>query len=155
MIVFKVEIDERENGDVVVRVSPAEAPGGSMGKEHAMGNTFLTWMGDMAKMVDGCIVEVPGFNIVPNWQPQEGGWCAKIPGESHRGAGWFTIHAIRRPDYCDRGKWHVLVETIGVDGLDDQEGFPGYYFDFEILKKEMTTWVNNREECRRAAGMRI
>ena len=87
------------------------------------------------------------------WTEEYRTWMARIPAVDFQGSGFFLIYAVERASYCDRGKWHVLVDNIGVGPLDDQEGFPRYYFDLENLKHEMECWANCREECRKANGL--
>ena len=62
--------------------------------------------------------------------------------------GHFRIALINRPSYCDRGKFHVLVDNFGCRGLDCQEGFPRYYFSEQRAKEEMQEWVNERDVCK-------
>jgi len=49
-----------------------------------------------------------------------------------------------RPVYCDRGRY--LAKTDAP--LDAQEGFPRYYFDLEIAKRELQAWIDARKELR-------
>lgn len=78
----------------------------------------------------------------------DGEYIATVKARDHNGEGVFEIHAEPRPNYCDRGRWKVLIDNRGVSPLDWQEGFPRYYFDLDRLKAEMEDWVNAREECR-------
>lgn len=87
------------------------------------------------------------------WIQENGEWVARVPAIDHVGSGFYQIHAIQRPGYCDRGKWHVLIEPQGVAAPDEQEGFPRYYFRLENLKQEMEQWVNEREGCKAALEM--
>lgn len=90
-----------------------------------------------------------------DWQPAEGGLIARVPAEDYQGKGFVAIYALKRPSYCDRGKWHVLVEPEGdIAGLDDQEGFPRYFFEIEHLQKEMQIWANWRNKCLKAIGLK-
>lgn len=86
------------------------------------------------------------------WIEGDREWVTTVPAKDYLGVGKYIIHAIQRPGYCDRGKWHVLVESYGVAGLDDQEGFPRYYFRLQHLQREMALWVNEREACKAAAA---
>lgn len=88
-----------------------------------------------------------------DWKPSEGGLVAIAAAEDHNGIGHFSIYAVERPTYCDRGKWHVLIEPHVVAAPDVQEGFPRYFFRIENLRDEMEIWVNEREACRRAAKL--
>ena len=86
------------------------------------------------------------------WRPWEshGALVAIVPSSDWRGKGHFHLLIQRRPGYCDRGRWFVIVGASGVSELDHQEGFPRYYFDLTRAKEEMEDWVNAREECRSA-----
>ncbi len=61
--------------------------------------------------------------------------------------GHHQISIIPQRYSMDRGKYLVMIGTIGGFGLDEQEGFPRYYFELETAKREMELWVNCREEC--------
>lgn len=82
-----------------------------------------------------------------NWVSEDLSYVARVPAKDDNGDGCFVIYAIMRPNYCDRGKWHVIVEPNGVFPLDDHEGFPRYYFRLENLMEEMEDWVNWRRAC--------
>lgn len=85
-----------------------------------------------------------------DWKgPDEfGGYRAMVPAKDYRGCGEFEIYAEPRPHYCDRGEWKVIINSLVVSPLDDQEGFPRYYFKLQTLKDEMELWANKRAECR-------
>lgn len=83
------------------------------------------------------------------WIEEDRNWVTRVRALDHRGAGEYVIYAIQRPPYCDRGKWHVLVDTDGIDGLDGQEGFPRYFFKLANLQEEMELWANERQSVRR------
>lgn len=51
-----------------------------------------------------------------------------------------------RPGYCDRGRYHAMTDAP----LDNQEGWPRYYFDLETAKREVIEWVKVRKEFRGA-----
>lgn len=55
----------------------------------------------------------------------------------------YEIHAwiIQRPYYCDRGHWLFNVSIPGVDWAD---GFPRYYMDLDIAKREAEAWLRWR-----------
>lgn len=74
-------------------------------------------------------------------------WEVKVPAKDWRGVGHYHIFMQARPGYCDRGRWVANVDGIGISGLDDQEGFPRYYFSLEYAKAEMEAWVNMRDVC--------
>lgn len=82
--------------------------------------------------------------------PEDMEFIARVPAKDHLGEGFLVIHACERPGYCDRGKFHVLIEPEGVAAPDDQEAFPRFYFRFENLHEEMTLWVNERLSCKAA-----
>lgn len=54
-----------------------------------------------------------------------------------------------RPWYCDRGDWSMHVDAEGTARLclDEQDGFPRYFFgSAEEVKEQFTRWVNKRKE---------
>lgn len=68
-----------------------------------------------------------------------------------RGDG-FIIYMMARPSYCNRGRYHVLIEgTLTPRGfllnreIDHSDGFPRYYFDRDRAMAEMRDFVNARE----------
>lgn len=85
------------------------------------------------------------MNAIP-WQVNSfGEITANIPIKIHGGIedGNYDIHIIRRPHYCDRGDWNILVD--GHNDLDYSDGFPRYFFGTEEeVKKQMETWLNKR-----------
>jgi hypothetical protein len=106
--------------------------------------------------------DIPGYIITPvrhpgpvklQWVyvPEDLTYVARVPAWDCFGRGHFIIYAICRPQYCDRGQFHVLVESEVVQGLDASEGFPRYYFRLENLMEEMELWVNKREAVITAA----
>jgi hypothetical protein len=61
--------------------------------------------------------------------------------------GHITIEP--RPAYCDRGRF--LVRPLPLHGppcpscaVDDQDGFPRYYFDETRAKLEVQAWIEAR-----------
>lgn len=84
------------------------------------------------------------------YHKEDNEWIARVPAQDRHGAGFFIIHAIGRPGHCDRGRYYVLVESEVVAPLDDQEGFPRYFFKLGNLIDEMTAWANARQEVRDA-----
>ncbi len=83
-----------------------------------------------------------------NWVQTEWGFEVRVPAmDANNVYGYILISAIQRPYYCDRGKWHTMMETNGVYGLDSQEEVFRYFFKIENLKDEMESWVNNRASC--------
>lgn len=79
------------------------------------------------------------------WVPGYLTYEARVPAKDANGDGFVIFYAMQRPDYCDRGKWTMLVETEGVFALDDQEGFSRYFFRIENLMEEMELWANERK----------
>lgn len=59
---------------------------------------------------------------------------------------WFQ----QRPYYCDRGRWHCVVNGVCVEGPDDHEGFPRYYFSLQRGLEEMEEWIRIRKEIQDA-----
>lgn len=92
-----------------------------------------------------------GSMIKLNWEFKQeyGTWETSVLAQDHNGRGCYQISLIPRPHYCDRGRWYCLVQAIGIQDLDDQEGFGRYYFRLENAKQEMELWINARDECRR------
>jgi len=56
------------------------------------------------------------------------------------------IWLIPRPAYCDRGHWLAQVHAIGhlALDLDQQDGWPRYYFDLDRAKAEVEAWLQRR-----------
>lgn len=58
-----------------------------------------------------------------------------------------------RPAYCDRGNWLAHIEPQGSMkerqelSLDDQDGWPRYYFDLERAKAEIEAWLRKRGQA--------
>ena len=55
-----------------------------------------------------------------------------------------------RPSYCDRGRYHA--NYTGSFHIDAADGFPRYYMDLEVAKREMKSWLLHRMECQRRQG---
>jgi hypothetical protein len=73
----------------------------------------------------------------------------KIMVENRIGHGSYTIECIARPSYCDRGDWIINVIPSGSAKLelDQQDGFPRYFFGSEDeVKEQMQRWANKRKE---------
>ncbi len=55
-----------------------------------------------------------------------------------------------RPSYCDRGNYIAKVfpkkGTQLAQSLDDQDGWPRYYFDLARAKAEIDAWLEKREQ---------
>lgn len=51
-----------------------------------------------------------------------------------------------RPHYCDRGKYIAKLFPEGKLALDidDQDGWPRYYFDLDRAKAEVEAWLVKR-----------
>lgn len=96
--------------------------------------------------------------LVWSFNEEFGSWEADTPVKTFEGFKTWRIHAYPRPHYCDRGKWLVMVSTVinGISDysspLDDQEGFPRYFFELDNIKSEMQAWANERQEVRAAKG---
>lgn len=71
--------------------------------------------------------------------------------------GKYCIITIEpRPTYCDRGNWIAKVHVpcmerkanalINLD-IDDQDGWPRYYFDLDRAKLECEAWLKKRNLC--------
>jgi hypothetical protein len=125
------------------------------GWQHALSDIALLMDNPLPDGRPQIFSEMQKFNRGPiqlkwEYQVENYTWFASVPAIDHHGKGFLNIHAMMRPEYCDRGKWHVLIEPVGVAGPDNQEGFPRYYFSLANLKDEMEAWVNNRNKCRRA-----
>ena len=58
----------------------------------------------------------------------------------------ITLEA--RPSYCDRGNW--IAKLFPKDKLareiDEQDGWPRYYFDKERAKLEIMAWLVKRKQ---------
>jgi hypothetical protein len=66
--------------------------------------------------------------------------------------GVYTFHLVKRPHYCDRGDWLLMIEYKGdklASTLDEQDGFPRYFFGSDDeAKEQMQRWANKRQECK-------
>lgn len=60
----------------------------------------------------------------------------------------IKIWIMRRPDYCDRGRWLVHAESTdpALLCIDSADGFPRYYFFDECLIQELTEWIRIRQK---------
>lgn len=58
----------------------------------------------------------------------------------------MTAHIERRPWYCDRGRFKVLIEARGAFELsfDEQDGFPRYFFDWDRMLGELEDFMDIR-----------
>jgi len=56
----------------------------------------------------------------------------------------FKVWLERRPGHCDRGRYVASTDAP----LDPQEGWPRYYFDLEVAKREIEAWVAVRKEAK-------
>ena len=58
----------------------------------------------------------------------------------------IKVGILARPDYCDRGRWWVMAESIDHMRLciDHADQFPRYYFFTESLVNEMAHWIQLR-----------
>lgn len=69
-----------------------------------------------------------------------------VPAMSRHQGGTWHIWLVQRPYYCDRGRWHCCVDGVGVE-LDQQEGFPRYFFSLQYALEEMEQWYQVREKA--------
>jgi len=55
------------------------------------------------------------------------------------------ITITKRPGYCDRGHYGVLVETMRgkepIMTIDGADGFPRYFFSLQRLFDELHDWI--------------
>lgn len=75
--------------------------------------------------------------------------------EHQNGVDWLMIHGVTyevslepRPHYCDRGNWiaKLFIHDPGDSlGIDDQEGWPRYYFDRGRALAEIQAWFRKRD----------
>lgn len=79
--------------------------------------------------------EYPGLHeaTMPPWEV--------MPGTVLRG---LRIWIQARPHYCDRGRFHAQTDAP----LDSAEGWPRYYFDLDVAKREIAAWLNCRKEVK-------
>lgn len=84
------------------------------------------------------------MNIPPTWREV-----------GLKGSVWFeivcptvTITIERRPPYCDRGSFLAKVFVTSPTELfvDEQDGWPRYYFDLERAKAECEAWLTKRKQ---------
>lgn len=76
------------------------------------------------------------------------GWVFFTDYEGKQGE--YRLTAQRRPSYCDRGDWQMLVDSRGAKSpLDGADGFPRYFFGNEVaVKQQFALWVAKRKECK-------
>lgn len=67
--------------------------------------------------------------------------------------GYWSIQARQceitiepRPAWCDRGRFIAKLHPNGVFALeiDEQDGWPRYYFDWERMLAEIAAWLTCR-----------
>ena len=59
------------------------------------------------------------------------------------------IWMAERPRYCDRGRWLAHVTITGDRfrlWMDEQDGWPRYYFDLDRAKAEVEAWLRVRAQ---------
>lgn len=57
-----------------------------------------------------------------------------------------SVEISKRPPYCDRGLYLVMVESHSVDcHIDEADMFPRYYFKFENCISEILLWLDKRQ----------
>lgn len=61
--------------------------------------------------------------------------------------GVALIWVQKRPDYCDRGRWQLNAKSFDsrMVSIDEQDGFPRYYFTNEALILEVMAWLRARK----------
>jgi hypothetical protein len=85
------------------------------------------------------------------WHNKEWGVEGWVFFTDHLGrTGEYRLTAQRRPQYCDRGDWMMLVDSRGAESpLDQADGFPRYFFgDVTAVKAQFAAWVAKRKECK-------
>lgn len=66
-----------------------------------------------------------------------------------------TIYLESRPHYCDRGNFIAKIfprEGVSTNlilelSLDEQDGWPRYYFDEARAKAEIEAWLTKRKQA--------
>lgn len=60
--------------------------------------------------------------------------------------GPISVFILRRPPYCDRGRWIVHAESVDelLCTIDHHDLFPRYYFFNDCLVKELGQWIDVR-----------
>lgn len=61
----------------------------------------------------------------------------------------FKMWVERRPPYCDRGNYLWYCDnnlSNRMNLIDDQDGFPRYYFDYDAMITEMVLFLKKRNE---------
>lgn len=55
-----------------------------------------------------------------------------------------------RPPYCDRGNWIAKIFTEGAFSreVDNQDGWPRYYFELMFAQREIEAWLVRRNQNR-------
>lgn len=78
------------------------------------------------------ILAEPHTGISSTWWSVEGKECE------------ITIEA--RPTYCDRGNWIAKLRPWGdlAREIDDADGWPRYYFDWDVMLQELEAWLVKR-----------
>jgi hypothetical protein len=80
------------------------------------------------------------FPLLPDTE-YDGWWS--IDGKVHH----LSIH--RRPTYCDRGRFQVDISPVAGAGyaysIDDSDGFPRYFMNFDRMMDELREWLDWRE----------
>ena len=53
-----------------------------------------------------------------------------------------------RPSWCDRGNFIAKIFAKGslAQGIDNQDGWPRYYFDLDRAKLEIEAWLQKRHQ---------
>ena len=86
-----------------------------------------------------------------NWEKRAGELILNVEIGMFFGTGNYEIHCVKRPSYCDRGDWNILV--FGKNDLDDQDGFPRYFCGSEEeVQTQMERWLLKREAFTKMKG---
>lgn len=60
------------------------------------------------------------------------------------------ISLEKRPHYCDRGNYIAKLFPNGslATEIDEQDGWPRYYFSFERASQEIEAWLEKRGQLK-------
>src|SRR4051812_29668722 len=59
-----------------------------------------------------------------------------------------TLHIEKRPQYCDRGTYKVLLDArfpLSRE-IDVHDAWPRYYFDWDRMLGELEAWLQKRDQ---------
>jgi hypothetical protein len=89
--------------------------------------------------------------MTDNLQTQETNWTQHIGYKEIKGRD-CTITLEKRPAYCDRGNFISKLHAKPDAGdhsllfIDEQDGWPRYYFDEDRAKLEIEAWLVKRNQ---------